>query len=332
MPEARHIPLLEVQNLKTYFFTELGLAKAVDGVSFAVQAGETLGIVGESGSGKTMTAYSILQIVPRPGQIVGGSIRFQGEELLSKSEAEMNQIRGRRIAMIFQNPAFSLNPVYTIGQQLGELLQQHEGLSKKAAQERVMYLLNLVGINAPQTRVKQYPHELSGGMKQRVAIARALLCKPALVLADEPTTNLDVTIQAQILDLMQELKEQFGMSIILVTHDMGVVAQMADRITVMYSGKVCEVGDVHTIFENPQHPYTEALLEAMPRVDSSQHARISKLPVIPGTIPHLISPPTGCRFHPRCRYATEECQRKEPALNKITARHYAACLYRGEPS
>ncbi|RMF88933.1 MAG: ABC transporter ATP-binding protein [Nitrospinota bacterium] len=330
MPESAPKPLLTIDNLKTYFFTDTGVAKAVDGVSLVVNPGETLGIVGESGSGKTMTAYSILRIVPRPGRIVAGSIRFRETDLLALREAEMNRFRGRHIAMIFQNPAFSLNPVYTIGHQLGEILQQHEGMSKRAAQERVTHLLKLVGINEPQTRVKQYPHELSGGMKQRVAIARALLCNPALVLADEPTTNLDVTIQAQILDLMQQLKEQFGMSMILITHDMGVVAQMSDRITVMYSGKICESGEAQTIFDHPQHPYTEALLSAMPRVDSPQHARTSRLPVIPGTIPSLLSPPAGCRFHPRCHYATEECQQKEPPLKRVAGDHYVACLYRGE--
>ena len=322
--------LLDVRDLVVHFFTGAGVVKAVDGVSYGLLTGETLGLVGESGSGKTISSLALLRLVPRPGKILSGDINFLKENLLTKSEEEMIRIRGKKMAMIFQNPAYSLNPIYSIGDQLGEILMWHEKISRRQANERVTELLQLVGITDPASRLKQFPHELSGGMKQRVCVARALLCKPALVLADEPTTNLDVTIQAQILELLLELKQRFQMSMILVTHDMGVVARMADRITVMYAGRICETAEVRTIFHAPQHPYTEALLETMPRVDQSYAGdKKSRLTVIQGRIPNLIAPPQGCRFHPRCREADEECREVLPQPVQISDGHVVSCLKRG---
>lgn len=322
--------LLDVQDLVVHFFTGAGVVKAVDGVSYGVRSGETLGLVGESGSGKTISSLALLRLVPRPGKILSGSITFQNENLLTKNEAEMIRIRGKKMAMIFQNPAYSLNPIYTIGDQLGEILMWHEKVSRNEANQRVADLLQLVGITDPTSRLKQFPHELSGGMKQRVCVARALLCNPALVLADEPTTNLDVTIQAQILELLLELKERFHMSMILVTHDMGVVARMADRTTVMYAGRICETADARTIFHAPQHPYTEALLETMPRIDQSYTGdQKSRLTVIEGRIPNLIDPPQGCRFHPRCREAAGECREVLPQPVQVADGHVVSCLKRG---
>jgi oligopeptide/dipeptide ABC transporter ATP-binding protein len=323
-------PLLEVRGLRVHFFTGAGVVKAVDGVDLGVRARETLGLVGESGSGKTVSSLALLRLVPRPGRIIGGQIIFQKEDLVGKSETEMLKVRGKRIAMIFQNPAYSLDPIYSVGDQLGEILAWHDKVGRKEAAERVAELLRLVGITDPLPRLRQFPHELSGGMKQRVCIARALLCGPALVLADEPTTNLDVTIQAQILDLLAELKARLDMSMVLVTHDMGVVARMADRITVMYAGRICETADARTIFQSPQHPYTRALLETMPRVDQSYSGdRGRRLAVIPGRIPNLIEPPSGCRFHPRCPEAVEECSRLLPAPVAVGEGHLVSCLRRG---
>ncbi|UCF95510.1 MAG: ABC transporter ATP-binding protein [Desulfobacterales bacterium] len=322
--------LLAVKKLRVHFFTGAGVVQAVDGVDFAVSPRETLGLVGESGSGKTISSLALLRLIPRPGKIIGGEIIFKHEDLIAKREEEMIKIRGKNIAMIFQNPAYSLNPIYSIGDQLGEILTWHEKLSRQAANERVAELLQLVGITDPFSRLRQFPHELSGGMKQRVCIARALLCSPPLVLADEPTTNLDVTIQAQILDLLQELKERFHMSMILVTHDMGVVARMADRITVMYAGRICETATARTIFENPRHPYTQALLATMPRVDHSySDGKTRRLPVIPGRIPNLIEPPSGCRFHPRCPASDDECARILPELLSLEEGHWVSCIKAG---
>ncbi len=322
--------LMNVRDLRVHFYTGAGIVKAVDGVDYDLKAGETLGLVGESGSGKTISSLALLRLIPRPGKILSGEIIFANDNLLNKSEDEMIKIRGKKIAMIFQNPAYSLNPIYSIGDQLGEILKWHEKISRREANERVAELLRLVGITDPVNRLKQFPHELSGGMKQRVCVARALLCKPALVLADEPTTNLDVTIQAQILDLLIELKEQFHMSMILVTHDMGVVARMADRITVMYAGRICETADTRTIFQKPLHPYTGALLETMPRVDQSYSGVTkSRLTVIEGRIPNLIEPPSGCRFHPRCPEAEEECSRVMPEPISVSDGHVVSCLKRG---
>jgi oligopeptide/dipeptide ABC transporter ATP-binding protein len=313
--------LLRVEDLKTYFFTEAGIVKAVDGVSFSIRKGETLGLVGETGSGKSVTAYSIMRIVPRPGRIVGGKVFFDGEELLSKPEEEMRKYRGKRMGVIFQDPNSSLNPLFSIEQQLTDVILAHErGLSRQKALERVIEMLSKVGMPEPAVRVKWYPHQFSGGMRQRIAIARALLLKPDLLFADEPTTNLDVTIQAQVLDLMKNLKKEFGMTMILITHDMGIIAEMTNTVVVLYAGKVCEICSTNRIFKNPLHPYTEALLKAVPRPD----LKMSLIP-IPGNVPNLIDPPSGCRFHPRCKYATEICKTEEPTLLEVEEGHYSAC-------
>ncbi len=330
LPEEQDKCLLDVEDLRVHFFTSAGVVKAVDGVAFDVKPNETLGLVGESGSGKTITNLSLLGLVPQPGKIMSGRVNFDNEDLLSKTDKEMTGIRGKKISMIFQNPAFSLNPIYSIGNQLGEILMWHEKLSRRDADDRVVELLDLVGITDPGGRLRQFPHELSGGMKQRVCIARALLCNPTLVLADEPTTSLDVTIQAQILEMLISLKEQFHMSMVLVTHDLGVVARMADRITVMYAGRICETADTNTIFSDPQHPYTASLLQTIPRVDQSYSAIEKKrLTTIEGRIPNLIVPPEGCRFHPRCPEADEECSRIMPEPVTLSDRHTVSCLKRG---
>jgi len=327
---TRNDLLLNVQGLRVHFYTSAGIVKAVDGVDFGLKSGETLGLVGESGSGKTISSLSLLRLIPRPGKIISGDIIFQNENIMDNNEGEMMTIRGKKIAMIFQNPAYSLNPIYSIGDQLSEILMWHDKLSRSAANNRVVELLQLVGITDPESRIRQFPHELSGGMKQRVCVARALLCNPALVLADEPTTNLDVTIQAQILDLLMELKDQFHMSMILVTHDMGVVARMADRITVMYAGRICETAQAKVIFRDPRHPYTRALLETTPRVDHSyarDHQR--RLTVIRGRIPNLIEPPSGCRFHPRCLEAEAACSDFLPEPVTVAEEHVVSCLKYG---
>jgi oligopeptide/dipeptide ABC transporter ATP-binding protein len=323
-------PLLEVRDLRVHFFVREGVVRAVDGVDFRVNAGETLGIVGESGSGKTVSSMSIMRLVPPPARHVGGQILFEGQDLMAKKPAEMAALRGRRLAMIFQNPATSLNPIYSIGSQLGEILMWHLKVSRAEADARIVDLLNLVGISDPAARLKQFPHELSGGMKQRVGIARALLCNPSLVLADEPTTALDVTIQAQILELLADLQSRLKMSMVLVTHDMGVVARMAHRITVMYAGRVCESADAATIFNDPQHPYTRALLESMPRIDQSYTgAKRRPLPTIAGRPPNLLNPPSGCRFHDRCPEASAECRRLLPIETAVAPGHTVSCLKRG---
>jgi len=320
--------LLEVRDLRVHFHTREGVVRAVDGVDFDVERGETLGIVGESGSGKTVTSLALLRLAPPPARIESGSVRFEGEELLALPPEAMQKVRGRRMAMVFQNPASSLNPLYTIGAQLAEILRAHERVGRKAAEGRVAALLGEVGLSDPAARLRQYPHELSGGMKQRVGIARALLCNPALVLADEPTTALDVTIQAQILDLLISLRERHRMSMILVTHDMGVVARMADRITVMYAGRVCESGSAATIFNAPLHPYTRALLESTPRVDQSYRRR-RVLATIPGRPPDLLDPPSGCRFRTRCPEAIAECARVLPEETLVAPGHSVSCIRRG---
>ena len=329
-PVTVEAPLLEVHDLKVHFFTREGVVRAVDGVDYRVNRAETLGIVGESGSGKTVSSLAMLRLVPPPARTVGGQILFEGEDLLTRTPKQMTALRGRRLAMIFQNPATSLNPIYSIGAQLGEILMWHEKVSRAEADARIVDLLNLVGISDPATRLRQFPHELSGGMKQRVGIARALLCNPSLVLADEPTTALDVTIQAQILELLADLQARFRMSMALVTHDMGVVARMAQRITVMYAGRVCESADARTIFTAPQHPYTRALLESMPRVDQSYSGAVRRpLPTIPGRPPNLLNPPPGCRFHDRCPEATAECRRLMPVETAMGPGHTVSCLRRG---
>ena len=313
--------LLEIRNLKTYFFTEAGVVKAVDNATFDVRPKETVGLVGESGSGKTVTALSALRIVPTPGRIVAGSITFEGGDVLAKSEEEMRKLRGRKMAMVFQDPSSSLNPLYTVEKQLSDILMLHRKLSKKEAAQRAEYLLELVGMPEPKTRLKSYPHELSGGMKQRVAIARALSCEPTLLFADEPTTNLDVTVQAQVLELMKKLQRDLGMSMVMITHDMGIIADMTERVTIMYAGRVMEAAETKTIFHDPKHPYTEALLAAVPRVDQRKI-----LEVIPGNIPNLIEPPAGCVFHPRCKYAKQACIDNVPPLEEVGAGHLAACV------
>ena len=318
--------ILKIENLKTYFDTWAGIVKAVDGVSLNVREGETLGLVGESGSGKSVTALSILRIVPRPGKIIDGKIIYKGENLLEKTERDLQKIRGKEIGYIFQDPATSLNPVFTIANQMTEVIRRHQNVSKEEALEKAIELLTLAEIPDPEIKIWNFPHQLSGGMKQRIAVARALSCQPSLLLADEPTTNLDVTIQAQILQLMKSLKDKLGMSMILITHDMGIVAGVADRITVLYAGRVCETADTRTIFYNPKHPYTIALLTAVP----SLALRKEKLSVIPGTIPNLIEPPLGCRFHPRCKYAKAECAKQIPPLKEIERGHFVACIRASE--
>lgn len=312
--------LLEISDLRTYFFTEAGVVKALDGMSLEVNKGQTVGLVGESGSGKSVTAQSVLRIVPRPGRIVDGSVKFEGEELLSKTENEMRKLRGPKMAIVFQDPTTSLNPIYTVEKQLTDILTLHRDLGKSEASERALYLLELVGIQEPEKRLRTYPHELSGGMKQRVAIARALSCEPTLLFADEPTTNLDVTVQAQVLELLKKLQKELRMTMVMITHDMGIIADMAEHVTVLYAGKVLEVADTVTLFKSPKHPYTEALLKAVPSVKQTR-----TLEVIPGNIPNLIELPTGCVFHPRCKYAKDVCVKEEPSLEKAEDGHYAAC-------
>ncbi|MBT0159771.1 ABC transporter ATP-binding protein [Candidatus Bathyarchaeota archaeon A05DMB-2] len=314
--------ILKIENLTTHFYTWAGVVKAVDGVSLEVKEGETLGLVGESGSGKSVTALSILRIVPRPGRIIDGKIIYKGENLLEKTESEMEKIRGKEIAYIFQDPATSLNPVFSVADQLIEVIRRHQNVTKEEALEKAIELFRLVEIADPEIKIWSYPHQLSGGMKQRMAIARALSCQPSLLLADEPTTNLDVTIQAQILELMKNLKKKLGMSMILITHDMGVVAGVADRISVMYAGRICESAGTKTIFYNPLHPYTRALLEAVPNIAMKRE----KLKIIPGAIPNLVSPPSGCRFHPRCDFAGPACVSAVPPLVEIEPEHYVACV------
>jgi len=317
--------LLNVVGLKVYFYTRAGVVRAVDGVNFNVRQKETLGLIGESGSGKSVTCLSILRIVPNPGKIISGKILYKGEDLLEKDESEMLNIRGKEIAMIFQDPATSLDPLFTIGDQLAEVIRLHRKVDKKEAEKLAIELLQTVGIPDAESKIRNYPWELSGGMRQRIAIARALACKPRLLLADEPTTNLDVTIQAQILDFLKELKEKFGMTLVLVSHDMGVVYEMADRVAVLYAGRTCEIADKNTIFREAKHPYTEALITSVPRIG----VRRESLKVIPGEVPDLVNPPSGCRFHPRCKYAEPICRKEQPPLIDLGGGHLVAChLYK----
>src|SRR6187399_1235568 len=305
--------LLEVENLQTHFRTPDGVNRAVDGVSFHVGEGETLAVVGESGCGKSVTANSILRLIPEPPGRIAGSIRFQGTDLLTLDEPAMRKIRGNDISMIFQEPMTSLNPVLTIGRQLGETLRLHQGLDRQAAEDRAVDMLNLVGIPEARRRVREYPHQFSGGMRQRVMIAMALACNPKLLIADEPTTALDVTIQAQILDLLAELKDRLGMAIMLITHAMGVVAEVAQRVVVMYAGMVVEEASVEALFAHPRHPYTQGLIRSIPRIDTAALHKV-RLEQIPGTVPKLVDPAEGCRFAPRCKFATPACVEATPAL------------------
>jgi oligopeptide/dipeptide ABC transporter ATP-binding protein len=313
--------LLEINDLHTFFFTEAGVVKAVNGVSVEAERGGTIGLVGESGSGKTITALSALRVIPRPGRIVSGTIRFDGEDILAKPEEEMRKLRGPRMAMVFQDPTTSLNPVYTVGKQLTDIITLHKKLAKSEAEERASRLLEVVGIPEPEKRLNAYPHELSGGMKQRVAIARALSCEPELLFADEPTTNLDVTIQAQVLDLLKQLQKELKKTLVMITHDIGIIAYMTQRVSVLYAGKIMEVADTATIFNKPKHPYTEALLKAVPSI-----AQTRKLEVIPGNIPNLIEPPSGCVFHPRCKHMRDICSKEDPPLETVEEGHCVACL------
>ncbi len=323
-------PLLEVKNLKTQFFTQDGVVKAVDDVSFYVMPGETLGVVGESGSGKSMTGLSLMRLIPNPpGKIVNGEILFNGNDVRKMSEEQVRSIRGNDIAMIFQDPMTSLNPVLTINRQISESLQLHMGMNKSQARSRAVELLELVGIPNATERVDQYPHQFSGGMRQRVMIAMALSCDPKLLIADEPTTALDVTIQAQILDLMRNLQNETGAGVILITHSMGVVAGMADRVQVMYAGHIIETADTGEIFANPRHPYTVGLMQSIPRLDAS---RREKLRPIRGMPPDLIDLPDMCPFTPRCNYASEKCEQKNPPLMEVTPGHYSACWFWEEVS
>lgn len=303
--------ILEVKNLKTHFFSGKKVIKAVDGVDFDVKRGETLGIVGESGSGKSITSLSIMRLIAEPpGKIVDGEINFKGKNLLAESEEGMRQMRGNKISMIFQEPMTSLNPVYSVGEQIAEAFRIHQKLPKKEAWQKAVDMLRVVGIPSPEKRAKQEPHELSGGMRQRVMIAMALACKPVLLIADEPTTALDVTIQAQILDLLKNLQEQLGTAVIMITHDMGVVSETCDRVAVMYCGKIVEHTDVDSLFENPKHPYTQGLLRSIPAVDRD----VEELEAIPGTVPSPDNLPPGCSFAPRCPFATDLCLTEEPSL------------------
>src|SRR4051812_35479689 len=319
-------PLLEVEDLKTYFYTRDGIVRAVDGVSFVVYPGETLAVVGESGCGKSVTSLSILRLIASPpGKIVNGRLMFEGRDLLALSEAQMRGVRGNEISMIFQEPMTSLNPVLTIGRQIAEALVLHRGMSQKEALVRAQEMLTLVNIPEAARRIEQYPHQLSGGMRQRVMIAMALACNPRLLIADEPTTALDVTIQAQILDLMRGLKEKTGAAIVLITHDLGVVAEMAQRVVVMYAGRKVEEARVGDLFAHPRHPYTEGLLKSIPRLEqagASQHERLAE---IPGMVPSLKEEIAGCVFAPRCAYAVERCRAEYPPLEEKAPGHFAAC-------
>lgn len=312
--------LLRVEDLRTYFYTEAGVVKAVDGVSFAVNEGEPLGLVGESGSGKTVTVLAAMGIVARPGRIVSGKIYFRGQELAHTKQEEMRKLRGKKIGYVSQDPNSSLDPLFTVGNQLVEVVRTHFEVTKEEGWERGVKLLKLVGIPEPEARMKAYPHELSGGMRQRVAIARALAGEPELLVADEPTTNLDVTIQAQVLDLLNTLGKDLQMSLILITHDMGLIAEMTDRVVVLYAGKVAEEASTHEIFSTPKHPYTAALLNSVPRLD-----RKAALVPIGGGIPNLITPPSGCRFNPRCAFAKQLCIDQVPPLEETGPRRIVAC-------
>jgi len=316
--------LLRVNNLITEFDTDEGRVRAVDDVSFGVDAGETLGIVGESGCGKSVTALSIMRLLPQPmGHIMGGEILLRGEDLTRATSARMEEVRGGSIGMVFQEPMTALNPVHTIGRQLTEVLYLHKKISKQNALREAMEMLDRVGIPSPDLRMGEYPHQLSGGMRQRVVIAMALACKPSLLIADEPTTALDVTIQAQILELIKELQFQLGMAVILITHDLGVIAETSNNVVVMYAGRVAEQGTVYDIFDRPRHPYTQGLLASIPRLETEPK---STLPIIPGMVPGLLDLPPGCRFENRCQYRIEACSKRPPRMEKTRGLHGVSCI------
>ena len=314
--------LVDIKDERLSFFTPAGEVKALGGVSIHLKEGEVLGIVGESGSGKSVTAYSLMGLTAYPGRLIGGTLDFNGHHINDMSEKEMRRIRGNEVSIIFQDPMTSLNPVYTIGNQIREVILLHTGKSKKEANERAKELLTLVGINEPEKRLKQYPHELSGGMRQRVMIAIALACEPKLLIADEPTTALDVTIQAQILELMMDLKEKLGMAIIMITHDLGIVARMCEKIAVMYAGKIVEYGTTDEIFYEPKHEYTKGLLRSIPRLDSKDHERLVP---IEGTPVDMLNPPKGCPFAPRCGACMKVCLREMPTRTDFSDTHYTQC-------
>ena len=318
--------ILEVKDLHTSFFTDAGEVKAVNGISFNLEPGKTLGIVGESGSGKSVTAYSIMQILAETGKITGGEVRFHGEDITKWNSKQMQKFRGEKCSIIFQDPMTSLNPVFTVGSQLIEAILLHTDKNKKEAWARAVEMLTLVGVNEPESRMKQYPHELSGGMRQRVMIAMALACKPKLLIADEPTTALDVTIQAQILKLMNDLKEEHGTSIIFITHDLGVIRQIADDVAVMYCGQVVEMAPAKTLFTDCEfsHPYTEGLMVSIPRLDTPAGVRLES---IPGSVPHPLNLPKGCKFAPRCKYCQQRCLEEEPELVNVTEEQQVRCFY-----
>jgi oligopeptide transport system ATP-binding protein len=321
--------LLEVEDLKMYFHTRDGVVKAVDGVSYTLDSGETLGVVGESGSGKSVTSLTVMRLIQMPpGKIEGGDAKFRGESLLTKTEDEMRHIRGNKIAMIFQDPMTSLNPVYRVGRQIAEPLSLHKGFSKKAAWDRAVELLELVGIPNPEKRVKDYPHQFSGGMRQRAMIAMSLSCDPDILIADEPTTALDVTIQAQIVELMEELQARTKAGLIMITHDLGVVADVADNVLVMYAGRPAEYGNVDEVYYRPLHPYTWGLMDSLPRHDMTEKGDLCP---IKGQPPSLIFVPSGCAFHPRCPYAEEICRTDVPEFKSVNGTHWASCHFAGQP-
>ena len=316
-------PLLEVKNLRTHFYTFEGVVKAVDGVSYDLEEGETLGLVGESGCGKSVSAMSLMRLIPDPpGKIVDGEILFEGQDVLQLSMDEMRHIRGAKMSMVFQEPMTSLNPVLNLEKQLGETLQLHKGMTKQEARQESVELLARVGIPDPERRVRQYPHQFSGGMRQRVMIAMALSCNPRVIIADEPTTALDVTIQAQILELMKGLTQEFGVAMIVITHNLGVVARYADRMNIMYAGKIIERGESAEIYSNPRHPYTVGLLKSVPRLDLPRRTRLDP---IEGQPPDLIAVPKGCAFRERCKWAVDKCATEEPGLESVAEGHYSAC-------
>ena len=331
-PATPSQPLLEIRGLKTHFATEDGMIHAVDGVDISIGRGETVCVVGESGCGKTVTAMSVLKLIAMPpGRIVGGQILWQGRDLVPLSTDGMNPVRREDNAIVFQEPMTSLNPVYTIGDQIGEVISLHQNLSRKQVRERTIEMLQLVQIPNARRRIDDYPHHFSGGMRQRVMIAMALSCNPKLLIADEPTTALDVTIQAQILDLLQDMKARLGMSIMMITHAMGVVAEVAQRVVVMYAGKVVEEASVDQLFDHPRHPYTQGLIRSIPRIDLAA-TRKTRLETIAGVVPKLLNPPVGCRFAPRCRFAIDACRAAQPPLIEIEPGHKVACIRAGETS
>jgi oligopeptide/dipeptide ABC transporter ATP-binding protein len=318
--------LLEIEHLQTHFFTPEGVVRAVEDVSFSVPNGGTLGILGESGCGKSVTALSIMRLIPDPpGKILSGSIRMNGRDLLRLSSNQMRHLRGNQIAMIFQEPMTALNPVYTIGDQIGETYQTHQNLSQKQALEKATAMLKLVGISAPEKRIKEYPHQLSGGMRQRAMIAMALACRPKLLIADEPTTALDVTIQAQIIDLMMELQDVLGMAILMITHNLGVIAEISDQIVVMYAGEVVEHATIETFFRDPRHPYTRGLIHSIPKLGAKFKIGKQRLQEIKGMVPNLIRSPSGCLFNSRCQFVMDRCRKQRPPIFIVGERHGAKC-------